>query len=537
MTERPQRTRIFDESGRAQTLPDGSGQFDVLPGSGPLFFGLGPRPDLLPEWFPDAAGARYVECPDAARQYGEAWLRKIPLSYHALAPEELTPALLRTAEIFRYKRGPRLFSAFWGPLFARCELARSTLPAPPAPSAFFSAPPRASAAAKSVWLPLGEGDLLRIELTEAFAAAGWSVRALPPDDPETVADALLQGGRPDLLLSVNAKGLDPHGRIFHLLREAGTRVAVWFVDNPFHLLTGLRSPFWTETDLFVTDAWFLAPLRRHGARRVHHLPLAVSTTLFHPDVPPPSGHAAGIEGRTVFVGRSAFPDKDAFFAGCALPGDLWAKAQAGFELGERADFSWWLERFSERGIDQNYLWPGNDVRQVGYCAEQSGRHWRTACLRAANTPGKQHGAPDISSSLTIFGDEGWSELLPPGTDLRGPVDYYAALPSISRHAGCCLNMTSPLLPAGLTQRNFDVWAAGGLLLTDASPGLSIFPAELTAGVTFRTPSEIAPLREKLVGTDRGDRLRAAWREHILSAHTYAHRLDKLFESLDGGPEK
>ena len=39
----------------------------------------------------------------------------------------------------------------------------------------------------------------------------------------------------------------------------------------------------------------------------------------------------------------------------------------------------------------------------------------------------------------------------------------------------------------LTQRHFDVWAAGGFLLTDRTPGLDIFPRELVEPIVLRPP--------------------------------------------------
>ena len=132
----------------------------------------------------------------------------------------------------------------------------------------------------------------------------------------------------------------------------------------------------------------------------------------------------------------------------------------------------------------------------------------------------------------MFGDEGWRELLPAGADLRGPVDYYAAFPRICAAAAACLNCTSPLLPRGLTQRHFDTWAWGGLLISDATPGLDLFPAELTRPVTFRKPEDIAPLlRSFTSATAHSAALREAWRAEIKRAHTYAHRVRTVLETL------
>ena len=166
------------------------------------------------------------------------------------------------------------------------------------------------------------------------------------------------------------------------------------------------------------------------------------------------------------------------------------------------------------------LWPEPNVRDSGFRAEQTGTIWRTETLKFAG------------NNLTVFGDEGWREFLPE-VDLRKPVDYYTVLPTIYSNSAIVLNMTSPLLPNGLTQRNFDVWAAGGFLLTDKTPGLSIFPDELVQECSFGTPSELPQLCDKFLADPQ---LRIAlskkWREIILKNHTYQNRICNILKFMD-----
>ncbi len=171
------------------------------------------------------------------------------------------------------------------------------------------------------------------------------------------------------------------------------------------------------------------------------------------------------------------------------------------------------------------LVPDKEVRRAGFCAEETGKAWRALCLTRAFEA--------LGPCLAVVGDAGWHELLPAGADIRPPVDYYGSLPGLSAGAACCLNCTSPLLPHGLTQRHFDVWAWGGVLLTDATPGLALFPEELTRPVTFRAPDELPGLFQRISADGELRRqLRQAWREHVRSGHTYARRLFRVLESID-----
>ena len=516
---RPVRLRVLDELGLPKSLSAGPRDFRTLCGPGDhdtggdtrpvtLLLGLGPEPERLPELFPDLKAARYLECPELAAQYGPDWRARIPASFVEADPAQLAALARSGARIILYAPGARLFPGYWGPLLAATQVAL-----------FANAPSTASGPRQRLaWLPGGEGGLLRIELREALETLGYNVRLTGDAGGVEFRSWLAQGECPELFFSVNFSGLDPLGEASHLLTAAGARVAVWCVDNPLHLVSGLKSLFWTGLPLFVTDDWFVEPLRRLGAAHVHHLPLAARVRDLEDPARTPATAWADLAGRLVFAGRSAFPGKDGFFAGCALPEAQWTEARALLDEGQRPDFGWWLERL---GITR--LWPCSEVRRAGYCAEETGRAWRTLCLGRAQK--------DLGL-LTVFGDQGWRELLPEVADQRGFVDYYTALPDIAASAGACLNLTNPLLPHGLTQRHFDTWAAGGLLLTDVTPGLKIFPAELTREITFRAPAEIAPRFRSLTSSPAlAADLKAAWRAELLRAHTYGHRVAEVLEEL------
>lgn len=504
----PRRFRLPDSLGRLQTLAQGPESF-VRSGSGHgvLLLGTGPDPDAAAALCGDAEVIR-VDCPAfvrAMRECAPGWEARIPARWRTVAPDEAV-AEARSRRILLYRQNLRLFPEFWGPLWGRIQAALLRPAAEPA-------------AVPSVVLPVGEGHLLDRELRAAFAASGCAVREIPTRDPAALP-ALLRRERPGLFFSVNLRGLDAEGAAFHLLRGCGVPVAVWFVDNPWHVLSSLRLPWWREAALFCTDAAFLPGLRRAGARQAEHLPLAVAPHMWRtPQQGPPADMTA--VNRVLFVGRSGFPDRDRFFAAADVDPTLLEEALALLEHGGRPDFFWWATR---TGIE---VWPGHAVRRAGHGAERCAAANRTRWLRAA-----------LPCGLTIHGDDDWRARLASSSteggalDLRPPVDYYTILPDLYAAARCTLNVTSLLLPAGLTQRHFDVWAAGGFLLTDATPGLEIFPPELTREIALAAPSELRPRLERL---ERDPALRAhlqtAWRAHLRDRHTYARRAERVRERL------
>ncbi len=507
---RPVRQRVRDELGRERTL-DVQLPVCVRQGSAsvpPLVLGMGPDPqglaDQLAANYP-MTEARVVECPDFERQMPETWRSGISPHWKREDPFTLVPEN-EIGDIWCWLPGLRLFSEFWGPLVARLRLARlrsgRRFPFPSRPT---------------LLLPGDERTLLTEELEQAFRSEGFAVVRLPAEEPEAgraIADFLAQD-RPALFLSVNLRGLDSEGTSFRLLQAAEVPAAIWFVDNPWHVLSSLRLPWWRHAHLFVSDASFVPALREHGARHVAPLPLASwftprSRPLF-PDreIPPP-------DTPLVFAGRSAFPDKARFFAGCRLPEAVFERLA--HATAPRPDFDRWA-----KALELQQLWPGHAVRLAGLGAEECSRLRRITWLsRAAET------------GLTVYGDAPWATLLPSNTTVRPPTDYYTRLPGIYAAAPYSLNITSLLLPAGLTQRHFDVWSAGGFLLSDATPGLELFPAELVRPIALHSPEEIAD-RVALFERDPAFKrdLAAAWVACLAAGHTYRHRVQTLCEVLEG----
>lgn len=513
MANRPVRVRIVNELGNVQSLPDDPAQFEILPGgSEAVFLGLGPDPAATAAHFPQFATAAYLDCPAMAEQI-DGWQEAVPAGFSPLAPEEFTPERAASATIVRYRPGLKAFPCFFAPLAARVALAKT--------GRFGAKTGVVSGQPRTVWLPSDPHGLLGRELALAFESRGLHVvnvdREALERSPGAELPRLLAQGVPELFFSVNFRGLEPFGLGFEILREAGVRVAIWLVDNPFNLLTGIKSGFWQQARLFVTDHTFIGPLVESGARWVKHLPLAASPELFsegHANSGPLPDCAGDLGGKLVFVGRSEFPGKREFFAGLTPDPALLAEAGTMLERGQRPDYHWWRERVPAP------LWPGNAVRQVGAGAEAAGYAWRARCLAAAG------------SEAVIFGDAGWCDAPGITAQLRPPLDYYGTLPAVYRAASACLNVTGMQLPAGLTQRHFDVWCAGGLLLSDANPGLAIFPKELIAPVTFAAPADILPRFQALRADPAArDNLRRDWRALILAGHTYAHRADTVLAAL------
>lgn len=538
---------ILDSLGRRQSLASGAKAFlwekaaQAEQHNSLLVLGLGPEPKALPAMLAGHyTSILWVECPQFENALSLASGISVPLDpsppetiatvpWLRISPEEAVQRSVQ-CDMALYRQNLRLFPEFWGPLWARIQCLKWGLPVFASPNA-------------TVALLGQENSLLIRELTHGFRQCGFDVHVLSHDLSSSTSTSniqhLLRHIRPSLFFSVNGHGLDAGGEIFHLLHACGVPVALWFVDNPWHILTRFRLPWWRQLQLFCTDASFLPGLRAAGAQSVEHLPLAVAPHMWDA-VPYANTQAKDIPGgpleQILFVGRLAFPQKNAFFGAARVPASVMNAAQNLQDAGKRPDFAWWSKALDS---PPEHLWPGHAVRAVGLGAESCAARNRLQWMAAARPHGLTHYGhmpddPPLPELPLAVAPQGNTQA--PFVS-RPPVDYYSTLPRLYATAPYTLNVTSLLLPQGLTQRHFDVWAGGGFLLTDASPGLNIFPKELTAEICVQNPKE---LTERLKHLEAQPALRTqvqqAWKKHLLAHHSYTHRVHTLCQQMHISPQ-
>ena len=319
----PRRVCLPDHTGVDVHLPHSPQAWECRgQGAAVLLLGLGPgRPQDLP-FVRDAAAVFWLEAAvtqknlEARAPEAAAARRPLPAHWREVSPRAAAALAPRCRCCF-YLPGLRLAPDFWGPLLGRLDAALLSadvgdVAATPAwtrqtdavrPDSLSAADLADSTGPGPILLPGGADQLLHAELCQACAACGYSPvltnlprpeqgRDLQPGRHARAEDALaawrdlLPARRPAMLLSVNLRGLDPQGRVFHLCRALGIPVAIWLVDNPWHVLSALRLPWWREAHLFVTDSGFISGLRALGAGDVTYLPLAAAPPMW------PGGGAA-----------------------------------------------------------------------------------------------------------------------------------------------------------------------------------------------------------------------------------------------------
>ncbi len=501
MHERPLTVKLKSELGLPCSISSAPGNFiKFRQGADPVFLGLGPDPGVLMEMHPELDHFFYIECPELASQMAAGWDDLIPDNFTRLNPQQLTSGSMDNCGFILYMPGLKHFPEFWTDVLARIRLSSMIKH-------------NNTDKQTSVFIFGDQHSLLVPEIFWETENLGFNPVLIDPVLAADELSRLMKQTRPALAVSVNLRGMDSLGENFALFQRLHIPVALWMVDNPFHLLTGIKGRYWTRAHIFVTDDWFLDPLKKLGASRVYHLPLAAGPGFFRST----GKKDSELSDKTVFIGRSSFPGSESFFAAAPRDAQLESEALDIMNQGLRPDFAWWSRKI------QAPLWPGSKVREMGLGAEHLGLVWKKMCLESLE---RKH-------PLVVYGDKAWKKILPEWITVRPEIDYYGPLASIYSSARFILNLTNMHLPGGLTQRHFDVWAAKGFLITDKTKGLNIFPRELAEEISFSTLSEMLELfaRMDMDSSLRAD-LKSRFHSLIKSRHTYRHRLENMFSLLN-----
>ncbi|MHC1713225.1 MAG: glycosyltransferase [Solidesulfovibrio sp.] len=332
--------------------------------------------------------------------------------------------------------------------------------------------------------------------------------------------------KPDFIFSTNMQGLDDDGRLLELLAKRHIAFATWFVDSPEHYLpVGKTLP--ANLAVFAVERDALPLLRERGCLTARYLPLAADAGRF--DLGADLFVADGSVGVS-FVGTNWIEKLALCFKNVAFPAfvrDRYQVLGAALAARPQASVRRFLEAWAPDFLDaaEAALTP-NDLRHL----------FILLCWEANRVSRQRHIEQLLPFRPLIVGDDHWPTALAGHAGRfvhHPPLGYYEPdLAELYRRSRVNFATSSVQLPTSVTQRVFDVPAAGGLVVTDRRPQLlECFEEGLEAWV-YDGPEAIADA----VGRGLSDRLAArkvvnAARKRIQTEHTYDHRLCSIMETM------
>ncbi len=323
--------------------------------------------------------------------------------------------------------------------------------------------------------------------------------------------------RPDLVFSINMRGLDSNGVIGQVLTRLGIPLALWFVDSPDFILNDTALPLTEIARLFLWDRSYLPHITALGFQ-TFHLPLAADATL--------KNHAVLTErfrAKLSFVGNSLVSD---FLSRLATK---FPQTAANRVVLERA-VTLLLEN---RGRQLELLEEVVATEELDLPCQEAELFFRAYALHSATTRYRTTLLEQlIPLGLTFFGDpDGWRAIFGDRIRALPDVNYFAETPAVYASSIVNFNATSLQMPRTVNQRLFDVPLCGGFLLTDRQEELfELFEEEELA--VYEGVGDLAEkanfylkrphVREKIVRLAR---------QRVLKSHTYRHRMGELLALL------
>ena len=321
----------------------------------------------------------------------------------------------------------------------------------------------------------------------------------------------LQQFRPDMVLSVNMKGIDSDGVLMDCARRLGIEVHAWFVDDPRPIALACPARYHPWIQAWSWERAYLPWLKQKGFINPRWLPLAGDPKLFAPA--PAQGEAhLGI----VFTGSSMGRD----YLDRIKRSFMWDERLA--PLVEMRALELLQGRRGHGQLLEGLPLPFQDERN---------RCWLECLIQhnASNRKRLQVLAPLVVDDLVCAGDaQGWREALGPAVKVIPDINYRKGLAEHYARCAVNLNVTSCQMPAAVNQRVFDVPLVGGFLLTDMQSDLQelFAPTEVLTYASAEDAGQKA--RWYLEHSSERDKLAFAARARILGVHTYAHRLREMF---------
>lgn len=376
------------------------------------------------------------------------------------------------------------------------------------------------------------GYFVQEDFAAALAGLGVRVTAVAVDPGEGKAAflrrllAAILAHRPDFVLTLSHTGVDAEGTLVSLLGELRLPLASWLLDSPDLLLAGHPELAADHVAIFSCDAGALPAIRDLGYRQVHYLPLAVAADrLDGPDDLPPT---PGV--RVCFIGEDFLAETGRRLRAGRFGRDLLGVYKA---LAARQC------RRPSREIETLFsAHEGKARTRYQAFSPERRRDFDLAVLCRATTVTRAAVLAALCPfAPLVVGPATWKTTLGrhAGWTWQPPVREPAAVAELVRNAAVNLNVTSAHMHGAQNQRVFEVPAAGGFLLTDASAQLeSLFEPGREVAV-YAGPEDAAEACARALADApaRAAMLRAA-RRRLRHEHTYGHRAAAMLHVLKAG---
>ena len=337
----------------------------------------------------------------------------------------------------------------------------------------------------------------------------------------------LQQGKYDAVISINyftivSNACEAHGTIY----------IAWNCDSPLFSMQN-QSIFNRCNRIFCFDYLDYMKLKKQGVEHVWHLPLCADTGRIDALLRDKCEQIENYRGELAFVG-SLYEENSYDSLKETLPEyirgycDAAVLAQTNISGGNILD----------RMITDDILM---EIEEIFDVKQEKDSFVEASDIFINNVLGYKAASDTRISVLSALGESTTVELysqsgraLPPGVRKHGTVSYWSEMPLVFAGSDINLNITIPNIRSGVPLRVFDVLAAGGFLITNYQPELSML-FEIGRDLVVYDDTEDLLQKVLYYKTHPQERKSIAenGRKKVEDLHTYSHRLQEMLEKASG----
>jgi spore maturation protein CgeB len=331
----------------------------------------------------------------------------------------------------------------------------------------------------------------------------------------------IQDFLPNVTFFINGIGLTPP--LIDILKGSKTGVVSWFTSPSFlrdsiEIIRGLKS---LPHIIFISDRFYIHRLREIGLK-VYHLPLSTNPKIFR-TINLTEYEVAKYGCNISFVGDSGY-----IFYKHLKEKNL----PCGSLLKKVVD----LQRENPQLYIRDILngVEASSGKSIGLEDSKDETFLELWLEEAAMAAHRKELIEEISDlGLSLYGDEGWRDLVGKGVRFFGKIDNRRALPKLYNATKINLNISKPVAKTSLPLRVFDISACGGFLLTDYRRDLSSLFEVGKEVVVYNDKDDLRRKAEYyLANQDERREIAKSAQRRVLNEHTFHHRMRTLLSVVE-----
>ncbi len=377
------------------------------------------------------------------------------------------------------------------------------------------------------WKSFGNEDIIT-----AFKEMGHEVKPIPFSNKELHHDEEMENElvseirtySPDFVFSFNYFPI-----VSLACKKADMRYVAWVYDNPFVMLYSYTI-IYPGNYVFVFDKELYLEFHSAGIQTVHYLPLAANTDRLSKmnDFSTFGKSPWKNETDIAFVG-SLYTEKHQFYE--RLEG-ITPHTRGYLEGIMAAQKKVYGYNFIQELLTPEII---EDLMRVLPMQPDPTSVESVEYLYAQYVINRKITATERSELLSAIGRKYSYDLYTPDRTLQlpgcinhGPVDYYDMAPYVFKSTKINLNISLRSIKSGIPLRAFDIFGAGGFLLTNFQADFldDFVPDE--DFVYFENKDDLlAKIDYYLMHEDERSAIAANGLHKVSSSHTYHHRIDEI----------